>query len=97
LPTYQRLPRFDKDFEALSEAERREFRIAVEKFVHDLESGRGFRPGLRIKGVQGAPGIFELTWADDGRATFQFGPPIKEGERHIVWRRVGKHDIFGNP
>ena len=47
--------------------------------------------------MQGAPGIFELTWAPNGRATFQFGEPVREGEVHVIWRRVGGHEIFGQP
>lgn len=59
--------------------------------------GQPFRPGLRIKGVQGYPGIFEMTWAPNGRATFHYGAPIQSGETHIVWRRIGGHDILNNP
>jgi hypothetical protein len=33
-------------------------------------------PGLRVKGVQGAEGVFEMTWADDGRATFEHGSAV---------------------
>ncbi len=98
MPTYTRLPRFVKDYEALSPDERAAFRSAVAKFIADIASGT-FRKGLRVKGVQGAAGIFELTWGDDGRATFQYGPPVEghEDEPHIVWRRVGSHAIFGSP
>jgi hypothetical protein len=32
-----------------------------------------------------------------GRATFQFGPAVIEGEPHIIWRRIGTHDIFDRP
>lgn len=28
-------------------------------------------------------GIFELTWAKDGRATFEYGEPIREGEPDV--------------
>ena len=73
------------------------FLQAVEQFVDELRSGIGFRKGLRIKGVKGAAGVYELTWADDGRATFQYGPEVTNGEPHVVWRRVGTHDIFKNP
>jgi len=38
-----------------------------------------------------------MTWAGDGRATFEYGEPITEGEPHIVWRRVGTHTIFDQP
>jgi hypothetical protein len=65
-------------------------------FVADLRRGR-FRAGLRVRGVEGAPGIFEMTWAPDGRATFEYGKEISPGEPHIIWRRVGGHDIFGAP
>jgi hypothetical protein len=38
-----------------------------------------------------------MTWAPDGRATFHYGDPIREGEPHLVWRRVGTHAILANP
>jgi hypothetical protein len=44
MPTYERLPRFDRDLAGLSRRERRAFRAAVEKFVADLERGDGFSP-----------------------------------------------------
>jgi hypothetical protein len=40
----------------------------VKKFVADLERGQRFRRGLRVKGVQGSPGLYEMTGAGDGRA-----------------------------
>lgn len=97
MPTFRRLPRFDKDYERLSPDEKAQFKTAVKKFVEHLKRGGPMRKGLRVKGVQGASGIYEMTWADDGRATFQFGEPIRENEPHVIWRRVGGHDIFGNP
>jgi hypothetical protein len=99
VPTYTRLPRFVKDFAALAPDAKETFKAAIRRFVDDLERGEGFRKGLRVKGVQGSPGVFEMTWADDGRATFEFGPPIEghEDAHHVIWRRVGTHDIFGSP
>jgi hypothetical protein len=94
VPTFERVERFIRDYDNLSAAEKEAFREAIKQFVEDLEAGRAFRKGLRVKGVKGAPGIFEMTWADDGRATFSYGDPVQEGEPHIVWRRVGTHDIF---
>lgn len=43
---------------------------------------------------QGAEGVFELTWAPDGRALFRRGDPVRPGEPHIVWLRIGTHDIL---
>ena len=97
MPTYERLPRFDKDYAALTPAEKQAFKTAVAKFVRDLERGGAFRKGLRVRGVQGSPGVYELTWADDGRATFQYGENQLPGEPHIIWRRVGTHSVFGSP
>jgi hypothetical protein len=97
MPTYTKLPRFQKDFDQLSADEQERFREAVKKFIDDLKRGKGFRPGLRVRGVQGAPGIYEMTWAPDGRATFHYGDPVVEGEAHVMWRRVGTHAILDDP
>jgi hypothetical protein len=94
VPTYTRLPRFDRDYAALTPEQRTAFKAAVKKLVEDVEARRRFRAGLRVKRVQGASAIFELTWAPDGRATFEFGPPRRDDELHVIWRRVGTHDIF---
>jgi hypothetical protein len=97
MPTYDMASRFKADLEQLSAGQRQRFMQAVEKFIEDLRRGRSFRPGLRVRRVQGAPGIFEMTWAPDGRATFEFGEPVREGEPHVVWRRIGTHDVLANP
>lgn len=66
--------------------------------VEDMKNRRPFRPGLRVKCVQGHPGVFEMTWdMPDGRATFAYGPERMPGEAHIIWRRIGGHDIFKQP
>jgi hypothetical protein len=97
MPTFQKLPRFQKDLDQLSVDDRERFKQAVARFVEDIEGGKAFRSGLRVRGIEGARGIFEMTWAPDGRATFQYGEPIREGQVHVVWRRVGTHAIFANP
>jgi hypothetical protein len=95
VPTYERLRRFDRDYDRLSEDEKAAFKAAIRTFVRDLERGRGFRKGLRVKGVQGSPGLFEVTWAEAGRATFSCGDSIRKDEPHVIWHRVGGHEIFG--
>lgn len=65
-------------------------------FVEDLRRRR-FRPSLRVKRVSTHPGVWEMSWGPDDRATFQFGPEIFEGEPHVIWRRIGTHDIFRDP
>ena len=97
MPTREILESFWRGWGRLSPEDQRAFLAAVEKFVQDLRAGRGIRKGLRVKGVQGARGIYELTWADDGRATFQFGRAVVDDEPHVIWRRIGGHEIFRNP
>lgn len=96
MPTYGLSEDFIHDWLNLSEQQRRAFRGAVEKFVADLRTG-SLRKGLRVKVVQGYPGVYELTWAADGRATFEYGEEVRPGEPHIIWRRIGTHDIFSRP
>ncbi len=43
-----------------------------------------------------APGVYEMTWAPDGRATWEYGDERFPGIPHVIWRRVGTHSIF-NP
>jgi len=97
LPTYAWLARFRSDFERLTPSQQAAFLLAVQQFVDDLQAGRGFRNGLRVKGIQGASGIFEMTWAPDGRATFEYGPAVAKGQPHVIWRRVGTHTVFEQP
>lgn len=96
-PTYETTSSFQRDFAGLDETQRRRFRKAVQQFVDDLAEPRLPRPGLRVIRIQGAPMIREITWAPDGRATFQRGSEIRPGEAHIIWRRIGTHDILTRP
>ena len=97
MPTYAWLARFAKDFDDLTPQQQTAFLSAVVAFVEDLQRGRGFRNGLRVKGIKGASGIFEMTWGPDGRATFQYGDHVREGDPHVIWRRIGTHAIFNEP
>jgi hypothetical protein len=96
MPTWNESATFRRNFAALTPDQRAAFLVAVSHFVHDLGAGT-LRKGLRVKRIAGRPGVWEMTWADDGRATFSFAEPIVEGEVHIVWRRIGTHDILRRP
>lgn len=93
MPTFETTARFEKDWADLDPADRTRFRKAVRHFIADLERG-AFRPGLRVKRVQGTAGVFEMTFARDGRATWQYGDEVEQGQPHIMWRRIGTHDVF---
>jgi len=96
MPTWDQLERFRQDLKNLTPQERKAFKRAVERFVADLRTGK-FRKGLRVKKMSGHDDLWEMTWAPDGRATFQYGEPIQKGEQHVIWRRIGTHDIFDRP
>ena len=95
MPTFSLTDQFRRDFAGLTAAQKAAFRAAAAKLAVDLPS-QSFRPGLRVRGVQGAAGVFEMTCADDGRATFEYGS-VREGETHIIWRRVRSRTIFTRP
>jgi hypothetical protein len=95
VPTFEATGPFLGDYRSLTVEQRALFRAARVKFVDDLRRG-SFRTGLRVKGVRGVQGVYEMTWAPDGRATFHFGPSLGQGA-HVVWRRIGTHDIFKDP
>jgi len=96
MPTYMALPRFLREFKKLSDTQQQEFLKAVGDFREDLAAGKGFRPGLRVKKMSGH-NVWEMAWAPDGRATFSYGDPVRDGHPHIDWRRIGGHDIFDRP
>jgi len=97
VPTFETLPRFTADLQHLDPAQRRRFRrVVLDAFVPDLRTGL-FRPGLRIKRIRCAPGVYELTWAPDGRATWSYGREQIAGTRHIVWHRIGTQSIPTGP
>lgn len=97
MPTHEELVQFLREFSRLREAQQDQFIDAMKRMVEDLRNGRPFRASLRVKGVQGHPGIFEVSWRDGGRATFHYGTPQRPGDTHIVWRRIGGHDISKRP
>ena len=99
MPTFETLPRFERDWKNLTARQQATFRtVVVDAFVPDLTAAdRPFRPGLRVKGVAAHPGVLEMTWDNDGRATFSYGSERIAGQAHIIWRRIGTHAIFTPP
>lgn len=96
MPTHDEFERFLREYERLTADQRATFRAAVRLFVEGLDSRR-FDPSLRLKRVKGQRGVWELTWAPDGRATFEYGQEQRPGDAHIIWRRIGTHAIFRQP
>ena len=98
---HRELASFIRDLRQLSKTERetflqvlhREFHPACVRFVSDPSTP--WPRSLRVKRVQGVPGVWEMTWSfagPAGRATFEWVEI--DGEPGIQWRRIGGHEIF---
>jgi len=97
MPTHDEWAVFLREWAKLLPGQQTLFLAAIDEMVEDLRAHTAFRPSLRVKAVRGHAGVFEMTWAPDGRATFHYGAQKRPGEAHIVWRRIGDHDILKNP
>ena len=90
MPTFETLPHFEASWKRLTREQQAAFRtVVLEAFEPDLMTpDRPFRPGLRVRSVAGHPGLFEMTWNHDGRATFSYGTEREPGLPHVVWQEV---------
>ena len=97
-PTFEAPSRARRERRRLSREQRQAFDAAVREFVDALRtSPPRFPATLRVKGVQGHPGVYELSFGAGGRATFAYGDELVPGEPHVIWRRIGDHSIFADP
>jgi hypothetical protein len=92
VPTFELSAQFRRDYARLTPTQRADFRRAVLALVADLRTGR-FRKGLRVHRLPPSP-LWSMAWAPNGRATFRLGRREDTGEPHVVWWRIGTHDIY---
>ena len=101
---FEQTPRFLADRAALSDEHFRRFwEVVRDQLIpaaerHITHPGAPWPKALRVKRVQGAEGVWEMTWSfagPDGRATFEWAQI--DAEPAIRWRRVGDHAIFTEP
>jgi len=98
VPTFERLARFDREFRRMPRELQRAFLAMLPVFITALrEAPPAFPAALRIHRVQGSTGIWEITFAADGRATGEYGEEIIAGEPHVIWRRIGHHEVLAEP
>jgi hypothetical protein len=97
------LASFEADYRRLSATERALFKTALRAFViacdrFAAEPATAWPASPRVKAVENAPGIWEMTWSfsgPDGRATFEWVQI--DGALGVRWRRIGGHAIFRRP
>jgi len=100
---FEVLDSFRADYARLPEAEKRRFRKILPVFVaacdrYAADTSASWPASLRVKDVEGAPGVFEMTWSfagPDGRATFEW--TVIGGVVGLRWRRIGGHRILKEP
>ena len=102
---YLRLPSFLSGWQALPAGERAlvkrwltdDFLPAVA--AYEAEPTSFVWPAcLRFERLRSTDGVCAVAWSfagPDGRATFQFA--TIDGEPHLVWRRIGHHEVHRRP
>jgi hypothetical protein len=90
MPTFETLPHFEASWRKLTRDQQAAFRaVVLEAFEPDLTTrNRLFRHRLRVRSVAGHPGLFEMTWNYNGRATFSYGPDREAGQPHVIWQDI---------
>jgi mRNA-degrading endonuclease YafQ of YafQ-DinJ toxin-antitoxin module len=83
LKIYKRSKRFERNFKKLPQVIKDAFYNQFQKFHTNHPV---MHPSLRIKGVHGKKGIYEMTVTMDIRATFEY---IEDG---VLFRNIGSHD-----
>jgi hypothetical protein len=97
VPTFERWARFDREFRRLPRELQQAFLAMLPAFIEALRADPpSFPVNLRVKRVRGREGVWEITFAPDGRATFAYGPEVIDGQPHVIWRRIGTHDILAD-
>lgn len=83
MPTRRVLPSFRRDWQGLTPQQQRTFLAALRQFISDLKTPeQGFHPRLRVKRMQGHPGIWEMS----GRR--MVGQPLNTAMRSTPGRRT---------
>lgn len=101
---FETTPAADADYRRLKREHRATFRRVLQaKFIPacdalTTDTSAAWPGSLRVKAVQGASGMFEMTSSfagPDGRATFEL--VTVDGELRCRWRRIGDHSVFEAP
>jgi hypothetical protein len=97
---FETTPAFDRDFKRLPDQHKKKFRQIVPGFHAAAERVAAgdddpWPKGLRVKPIQSARGVMELTWSmsdPDGRATWEW--TRIGGQPAVRWRRIGGHGVL---
>jgi mRNA-degrading endonuclease RelE of RelBE toxin-antitoxin system len=86
----RKLAKFDKDFKKLDRQNQQRAAKKLREFLEDTE-----RPSFSVKKMKGHEDIWEAHVTMRIVFTFEWGEI--DGERGVIFRRIGGHDIYENP
>lgn len=101
---FESTAKFDREYKKLSIQERALFKSVLAIFIetcrHYEQHPKAFiwPASLRFEKLVGYDQLYAITWSfkqPDGRATFSLD--TREDEVWVLWRRVGRHDIYKEP
>ncbi|MGH9804067.1 MAG: hypothetical protein ACRD4D_02760 [Candidatus Acidiferrales bacterium] len=81
--TFRVLSTFQKDFRSLPREIQKQFEKTIRLFEENPR-----HPSLRVKKMEGAPGIWEARMTQSYRFTFNWEAGV------VTLRRIGTHDIL---
>jgi hypothetical protein len=90
MPTFETSPAFEASWRNLTRGQQVTFRkVVLKAFTPDVMTpDRAFRPGLGVRPVTGHPGLYEMSWGEQGRAAFSYGDERVPGEPHVIWWQI---------
>jgi hypothetical protein len=94
-PTFDRLAQFKREYAKLTAAQRQLFRAAAKKFVAPLSTTPPEEIDQAVvRELDGHPGYWELWFTRHLRAIYTFGQPVRRGQPHVIWCRIGSEDAL---
>jgi hypothetical protein len=95
VPTFESLARFDREFRRMPRELQAAFLAMLPTFIAALRTTPPtFLPALRVKRVQGRQEAWEITFAPGRSRDLRIRRSDHPGTPHIIWRRVGTHDVL---
>ncbi|GGQ33717.1 hypothetical protein [Streptomyces roseolilacinus] len=98
MPTFETLPRFTADLQHLTPTQRRRFRrIVQDAFVPTYAPDADASTPASVSRACAAHPVSTNSPATATVERHGPGPETVRGEQHIVWRRIGGHEILNVP
>ena len=96
MPTFESLARFDREFRRLPTELQAAFPRVLPTFITALRGEPALVPPDTTGQTRAGPPrrLGDHLSRRDGRATFAYGDEVIAGTPHVIWRRVGTHEVL---